>query len=209
MEIPVTSQTGKRERGREAVQAALIDAACALLAESGPKAMTVRKVAARAGVNHGQVYHYFGGKEGLIRAAMRQLARRHLQNVVERSRGRSIPPALTLGRDPEYLRAVVRMVLDGDLATAALEIEEGVSVPRRVLSHLTELLALEQPSLDLKAVFAAMAALELGWAAMEPYVLLLADVGDEEEAASIRHGVKRIVQSLTKQVGLDMSGYGD
>ena len=31
-----------------------------------------RHLAERAGVNHGQVHHYFGGKRGLLEAAMRQ-----------------------------------------------------------------------------------------------------------------------------------------
>ena len=195
----MTEQPQKRERGRAAVEAALVEAACAMLAEFGPKVMTVRNVAARAGVNHGQVYHYFGGKEGLVRAAMRRLARQHLENALERSGGRPIPLSLTLGQDTEYLQAVVRMVLDGQLAVAALEIEEGVSVPRRVLAHLTELAELDEPNLALKTAFAAMAALELGWAAMEPFVLLLVDVGSEKEAKSIRDGIGRIAASMVGQ----------
>ena len=205
----MTNQPRKKERGREAVEAVLLAAACDLLAEFGPKVMSVRNVARRAGVNHGQVYHYFGGKDGLIRAAMRRLAAQHLDNALKRAGGRPIPPSLTLGQDTQYLKAVVRMVLDGDLATAALEIEDGVSVPRRVLTHLTELYNLDQPSTDLKVAFAAMAALELGWAAMEPFVLLISDVGSAEEAAKIREGVSRIARSIVEQTGPGVPGIAD
>ena len=198
----------KKERGREAVKAALTASACEFLAELGPKAMTVRDIAMRASVNHGQVYHYFGSKEALVRAAMRELARQHLQNAQERGGGGPIPPALTLGEDALYIQAVVRMVLDGDLDTAALEIEDGVSVPRRVLAHLAESLSLDAPSLDLKTAFAAVCALELGWAALEPFILLIADAG-EDEAKAIREGVGRIARSLPDLVGLEVPAFQD
>ena len=71
----------KQRRGKEAVKAALITAAGELLAEIGPKAMSVRDVAVRAGVNHGQVHHYFNGKDGLIKTAMRALAKEHMEHA--------------------------------------------------------------------------------------------------------------------------------
>ena len=63
------SQVRKRTDAEEK----LIAAAADLLGEVGPRAMSVRMVAERAGVNHGLVHHYFGSKEGLMRAAMLQL----------------------------------------------------------------------------------------------------------------------------------------
>ena len=81
------SKTQSLDRGREAVKTALINAACEMLAESGPNAMSVRNVANRAGVNHGQVHHYFGGKEGLIEAAAARLAREHYNNARARAEG--------------------------------------------------------------------------------------------------------------------------
>ena len=69
------------ENGSESVKDALIEAACEMLAESGPRSMSVRKVAARAEVNHGQVHHYFGGKQGLIEAAMAQMSEEHYENA--------------------------------------------------------------------------------------------------------------------------------
>ena len=73
------------ENGSESVKDALIEAACEMLAESGPRSMSVRKVAARAEVNHGQVHHYFGGKQGLIEAAMAQMSEEHYENARLRS----------------------------------------------------------------------------------------------------------------------------
>ena len=96
------------ERGRDKVKTALINAACEMLAESGPNAMSVRNVATRAGVNHGQVHHYFGGKEGLIEAAAAHLAAQHYANAQERASGSPVPIPLTLSEDSQYLQTVVQ-----------------------------------------------------------------------------------------------------
>ena len=87
-------------RGGEAVRTALLDAAAELLAEVGPEATSVRDVARRAGVNHGQVHHYFGGKRGLLEAAMRGLAHDHHAFVRERRGDAAYPPPLLLAQDP-------------------------------------------------------------------------------------------------------------
>ena len=71
------------ERGRDKVKTALIEAACEMLAESGPNAMSVRNVATRAGVNHGQVHHYFGGKEDIHVTLLNQLMKAWLDPLKE------------------------------------------------------------------------------------------------------------------------------
>ncbi len=47
---------------------ALIDAAVAAVAESGPAALSLRAVAKRAGVSHAAPAHHFGDKAGLLTA---------------------------------------------------------------------------------------------------------------------------------------------
>ena len=118
-------------RGEEAVKSALEDATADLLAEVGPSALSLREVARRAGVNHGQIHHYFGSKRSLLVAGMRKLAREHYESTMERSGGNPIPPALSIAEDGRYWRAVCRVVMEGDLELARVEIDEGVSVPRQ------------------------------------------------------------------------------
>ena len=60
--------------GPEQVRAALLDAAAELFAEKGPGAVSVRQIAAAAGVNHGLVHHYFGSKQELLREVVRTRA---------------------------------------------------------------------------------------------------------------------------------------
>ncbi len=170
-------------RGREAVIAALIDATAALLAEEGPARISLRGIADRAGVNKGQIHHYFGSKQALIEATVRQLATEHYENATERAGGPT-PVPLTLGLDARYWQAIVRLVLDGDLDTAGLEFDEGISVPQRALHEAAKQLA-DGDSLELKASVAEAMATELGWAAFREFILRAVQVDDRAETEEI------------------------
>jgi AcrR family transcriptional regulator len=183
------------DRGVDAVKTALIEAACEMLAEVGPNAMSVRNVATRAAVNHGQVHHYFGGKQGLIEAAAAHLAQLHYDNAHQRSAGAPVPPPLTLGEDAQYLRAIVRLVLDGDLNTATQEIAAGISVPVEARDYLTRNYPKGKVPTEVKARFALAVASELGWAALEPFILQVADV-KERERQDVREQARVLLQNF-------------
>ncbi len=51
---------------------ALLNAASTLLAKEGPAALTVRRIAAEAGVSTMGVYSRFGGKDGVVDALLRE-----------------------------------------------------------------------------------------------------------------------------------------
>ena len=55
-------------------------------------------------------------------------------------------------------------------------------------------LEISDTDLDFKAKFAAIAALQLGWAALEDFVLLISDV-DESEREAVRDRVKVIISN--------------
>lgn len=186
------------ERGN-AIEEALIDAAASAMATIGPRAMSVRSVARAAGVNHGQVHHYFGGKQGLVTAAMRRLAQEHLLASMQRWGADALPPPGRLREDDRYVRAVIRTVLDGDLETALLEIREGISVPRRILAAIATRQQTTEPTTQAKAALIASLALELAWAALEPFFLELADVRDDE-AAEVAELVLRISRTSGRRV---------
>jgi AcrR family transcriptional regulator len=52
----------------------LTDAVVAIIAESGFEALSVRTVAARAGMSIGAVQHHFPTKSQMLAAAMREVA---------------------------------------------------------------------------------------------------------------------------------------
>lgn len=70
---PVTCAAGRlpREERRRRTEAAILEAARELFAESGFERTTIRAVAARAGIDPALVMHYYGNKEGLFAASAR------------------------------------------------------------------------------------------------------------------------------------------
>ncbi len=168
------------QRGADAVRRALIEAAAQRLGETGPSNVSVRDVARRAGVNHGQVHHYFGGKRGLLVAAMRKLATDHFELTRERSGGSPIPPLFVLAEDPDYWRAICQVTMEGDLDLARLEVDEDISIPRSAMRELMQRYEIADDDLDYKAQFASLVAMQLGWVALEDFIMLVADVRDED-----------------------------
>ena len=184
-------------RSRTEAEEKLIAAAADMVGEVGPRAMTVRGVAERAGVNHGLVHHYFGGKDGLAEAAMLHLVQQHANDVRAQSLGNPIPAPLALNNEPRYLRAVVRSVLDDEMKLATMELTAGVSVPRGALQHVTQMKHLDEPDVATKALAAMGMALEMGWAALEPFIFSVADIGEDQQE-SVREIVREMRNSLIK-----------
>jgi AcrR family transcriptional regulator len=162
----------QNDRGRARVEARLIKATGLLLAKMGPRAMTIRDIAKQAGVNHGQIHHYFGGKRGLIEVTMRHLARQYAETtnpneILEFGR----PKPLSLSKDQTYVMAVLRLVLDDEIELATIDLDEGVSVARRGVEDITRALGYEKPTTGIKAVVAAVMMIEMSWAVMAPFTL--------------------------------------
>ena len=184
-------------RTRALAEEKLIVAARDLLAEVGPRATSVRSVAARAGVNHGLVHHYFGSKEALLREGMKRLVHEHAVRATERAGKGPAPAPLGLLDDTRYLHAVLRCILDGEMELARTELDEGVSIPRAVLETVTEARGTTVPDVELKAVIGLGMAIEMGWAAVEPFFAAVAEVSPSEmpdvraRAISLRNKVMR------------------
>lgn len=68
----------RRRRSRQETESELLDAALRLLDRDGVLAgINLREVAQEAGVNHGQIYQYFGDRQSLLRAAISRLLQEH------------------------------------------------------------------------------------------------------------------------------------
>ncbi len=176
-------------KGREAVEHALLEAAGDLLAEVGPRATTVRDIAARAGVNHAQVHHYFGGKRALLLQAMEHMARHHYEAMRALSAG-PVPPPITLPPDQRYWWAIVRATIEGDLELAGVEVTSGNSLIRDVVEYAIKRFGLDEPDIDLKAGLAELAAAQLGWLTMERFIFMAVGVEPDEEE-QVRTKVRR------------------
>jgi AcrR family transcriptional regulator len=107
----------KRPRGAAATKAALIDAFLRLVARRSVASVSVRDVAAAAGVNHGLVHRHFGSKEGLVREAVAHLSRLVFADERQGLTARSFAQ---LAEHPELPIVVARCCLDGPVDLLAL-----------------------------------------------------------------------------------------
>ena len=122
---------------REDVEQRLILAASELICDLGPNKITIRDIADLAGVNHGQIHHYFGGKKGLLEATYKQLAFEHVQKLGRRKINiHNLGKESVAKTDPEYFKAIIKAVADDHLELATLEIDEGLSIPRTLIQQL-------------------------------------------------------------------------
>lgn len=114
---PAPAPSSDREgppRGREEVSAALVDAAMQLFAERGVAAVSVREVAARAGVNHALVFRHFGSKDGLAEAVWERVGEVLGSFVVGGVRySQVIDLTEALAESETIWRLVARSLLDG------------------------------------------------------------------------------------------------
>lgn len=62
----------RRRRDRERTISDILDAAESLLAEKGPDGFGLAELGREADISFGLIHHYFGGKEGLLRAVLRR-----------------------------------------------------------------------------------------------------------------------------------------
>ena len=94
------------------MRASLLESASELFAARGPSRVTVREIAESAGVNHGQVHHYFGSKDGLLRAVLDGLARRTADELAALD---ALPKAgeWTLGGDTVKLTNLDKVLFPG------------------------------------------------------------------------------------------------
>jgi len=157
-------------RGRSAVKTALLEAAARLFAERGPAAVSVRDIAAEAGVNHGLVHRHFGSKEALLGEVLDRL----VADIVA-----AIPPGkpslelLTAIFDATqrgvYWRVLARSILDGEIPD---ERQSDFPVGRQLVGAFTDLKreGVLADEFDPKLVAGGAMAMVLGWLAFEPFL---------------------------------------
>ena len=129
-----------------------------LLESAPPTEVTGRQIAEAAGVNHGQIHHYFGSKDGLIAATIADAAARYSQ---ERLRdGLVFPlPIETLRRTPAW-RTLAYLAATGHWRQPPYEPSPVVaSLARRRAQDL----GVEISSPEVMADVAATMALQRGW----------------------------------------------
>ena len=166
--------------GKDAVSAALVEAAIELIVNEGTH-VSVRQVAAAAGVNHGLVHTYFGSKEALLAAAFDEINRRASADLD----AAGFPPVdLARRRGGELGKAIARMRLD----------EMGDSFSSHpVTSSWRDALAATRPDLDsdeIDTMVVTASTLALGWAVFGDQLCDTAGLEGDRRAEMERHVVE-------------------
>ena len=168
-------------KGRKNVEKKLINSAAELVGSIGPNQLSIRDIADHAGVNHAQIHHYFGGKQGLLEATYKQLAFEHMEQLERRN----VNPD-NLGEEAlsditdNYFKAIIRAVLDDKMDLVRIQIDAGYSMSRKTLAELTKLSGLKKPTAEIKAAVALVMALEFGLASMKDYIKEVLKISDKD-----------------------------
>jgi AcrR family transcriptional regulator len=190
-------------RGREATTAAILDAAEELFSADGFDAVTVRAIAARAGVSHALVHRYLGSKADVFRG------------VLSRNQGVVLAAAAD---EPELLvstslmmregltnhRAYVRLLADSALHDVSYEQTPGRFAAVDRLVELAQRAAgsaspgeRSEKDLDPRFVIACVVALFLGWGATESWVLPAAGIRGMDAAEAL-DGLERVMLGILR-----------
>jgi TetR/AcrR family transcriptional regulator, repressor for neighboring sulfatase len=168
-----------------AVQAAAVE----LLAEQGPREVTVRKVAARAGVNHALIHRHYGTKDALIRAVVTEQSRQLGERAAALPRADAATLLRLLQDHPAYWRVLARITLDDPSLLAG-----------RQLPAATAALALVAGGADAdeqtRVAAAVAASTALGWLVFGPHLARVLDLPDSERFdEQVGEAVRRSVGS--------------
>ncbi|HVY62998.1 MAG TPA: TetR/AcrR family transcriptional regulator [Planctomycetota bacterium] len=158
----------KRKSSAEETKERLIEAVIRLMDGRAVADISVKDIAAAAGVNHGLVHRYFGSKEALVREAV--VRTNALVSGSAPQVGRATWMLRLLRERPEIARILARCCLDGPrdllpLAAPPAEVREPyVAGIRRALAAL----GLGERAPDPYVVNAAGCAAALGWVVFRP-----------------------------------------
>jgi len=174
-------------RSREEVSRALIDAAASLFAERASGHVTVRDIAARAGVNPTLIHRYFGSKRELMRAAMDKAQGNvvvtidEMPDVIEGA-AEVIHASL---QERELVAALARATLDGVLG----DLPGGRPAMARLLVRFeAELESRGAGRHDIRLVVACLSAAVMGYSLFDRYLrqgVGLEDMPDEQVEAAL------------------------
>ena len=177
----------------------MLAAAQHLFAERGFHAVSVRDIAAAAGVSHALVHRYLGGKEAILAAAMRSNTQPVLDiAAAAASAGEAVPAIFRELRTSqrEYLKLLARVGLDRVSFGAV-----GPEFPAYV--RLIEMLKADAAQRgrelpDPRVLAASLTALVIGWAVTEDWLIRASDLDDvdaEVIEASLGMILRRMVDS--------------
>jgi len=174
----VQKDSPKRPRGRPRLDDQLIpqilDAAERLFAGHGPVNVSIRDIAAEAGLPHSAIYRYFESKDEVLRQVLIRGRTRQREHEAEgRQVGRTTEGALDwiMANNRAYALLVARLALEG-ATTSSLGIDPGETVAQQTLAVVEDGYPFElRTDHDPRMVVAAVMALTIGWVTAEEWII--------------------------------------
>ena len=182
--------------GRSEVIEATTRAAADLFAEHNPSQVSIREIAARAGVSHALVHRYMGTKEDIFAAAL-DMARKDAADYWVSEHGMS-KTAGTFDSDlppGRYVRLVMRAALDG----------VKISPEDLKLPHADRMLAMlattqfpvddAEKGFDVRLIFTAITAMAAGMAVAEKLFLVQSGL-ESEDPEHVYSELNRLIRRI-------------
>ena len=192
-----------RRSGREQTTAAILDAAEKLFAERGFTAVSVRDIAAEAGVSHALVHRYLGSKQHVYRE---MLARREnvIRDAAPDEQDLLEATSLMLREAVLNQRTYVRLVAHSALHGLSYERTVGQFAATARLTELALRTAADEGETrdpdapDPRFVVASTVAMLIGWSAAREWILRAADLETMSEDEFVEE-FERIVLDMERQ----------
>jgi AcrR family transcriptional regulator len=196
----------KQRRSRVATEQRLIDVALELIRKNGILAgLNLREVAEGAGVNRGNIYHYFGSRQELLRAAINRRFEAVVDSIVASKRNvpfvarrlSSLRTKDTL--NDSQLRAL--LVLDGDDSVDPMPQYEAA------ISHLRQdvIDGDIHPDHDLEALHAALTALSRGYRIFRIPLAKRMGIGARELDVRVTEILRSWLEAMARPPGANMN----
>jgi len=191
--------TTKQRRSRAETEQRLIDVALELIRKNGILAgLNLREVAEGAGVNRGNIYHYFGSRQELLRTAINRRFEAVVDSIVARKRNVPfIARRLSTFRTKDtindsQLRAL--LVLDGDDSVDPMPQYEAA------ISHLRQdvIDGDIHRDHDLEALHAALTALSRGYRIFRIPIAKRMGIGARELDARVTEIVRSWLEAMAR-----------
>ena len=187
--------------------ARILLAAAELFGEHSPSAVSLRSIAARAGVNYGLIHHYFKTKEAILAELLRRASATGAASIADT---KTIDEALDRLVLSDAARNYTNM-----LAWAML----GETDPRRLVTPsaaMTYLSAVIERQLldngvtgtDPKIATAMLVSAVLGWRFFRPFITVGAQLDDRDEQ-QVAADVRAAIQSAARRMAGDEAAPGE
>ena len=188
----------RKPHGREEVMASILEAASELFAKKGVAGVSVRDIAAKAGVNHGLIHRHFGSKESLRRQTQEKLS---ADLIAEMEASSTFEETMTMAwtalqKHDAFWRVLARTLLDGKWQGEIQSVFPLIELSMQLVTR-EQKQGLIMENADPKIVVAGIVAMALGLEVFESY-LLTATGQQEREAYEIKADILNFWRNLVK-----------